>query len=177
MFKSNAIFHTVIMLVLEFIMCYGLSYGLVSLFTPAYGTMRSYSLEGNDKHINYYLQLAGNDYIQAYNRMDEDKQYDFRHNVREMAINYEFGEKEFKIDVWFLTWALYCAAMVFFLCYLVVVSESRDLIAAPPLCKILGLFLLLLPLSVLTEPLSTRKERKRAKIDNVINGFSKYRKV
>jgi len=35
MFKSNAIFHLIIMLVLKFIMCYGLSYGLVSLFTPA----------------------------------------------------------------------------------------------------------------------------------------------
>lgn len=177
MFKSNAIFHLIIMLVLEFIMCYGLSYGLVSLFTPAYGTMRSYSTEGNDKHINYYLRLAGNDYIQAYNRMDEDKQYDFRHNVREMAINYEFGEKEFKIDVWFLTWALYCAAMVFYLFSIAVVSDYKDLTASTPLCKVLGLFLLLLPLSVLTEPLSTRKERKRAKIDDVINGFSKYRKV
>ena len=64
MFKSNAIFHIIFMLAVEFLLCYGVAYGVMYLFAPPHNQECVFT----DEHDNVMelLNKAGSEYHQAY---------------------------------------------------------------------------------------------------------------
>ena len=174
MFKSNAIFHIIFMLAVEFLLCYGVAYGVMYLFAPPHNQEYVFTDEHHD-NVMELLNKAGSEYHQAYYVLSEEKRYTFRRNIREMSIKYQYTEAEFNNYVHFVAWSLYLVSMIAFLIITGCVYSDGGMIAAPFLCKVLGYLLLLLPKVFFTDPIKSRKEYKWSKRSTIMTNFINYK--
>lgn len=173
MFKSNAIFHIIFMLAVEFLLCYGVAYGVMYLFTPPHN--QEYVFTDERDNVMGLLDIAGSEYHQAYYVLPEEKRYTFRRNIREMSIKYQYTETEFNNYVRFVAWSLYLVSMIAFLITVGCVYSDGGIVAAPFLCKVLGYLLLLLPKVFFTDPIKSRKDYKWAKRSTIMTNFINYK--
>lgn len=173
MFKSNAIFHIIFMLAVEFLLCYGIAYGVMYLIAPPHNQECVFTDDRNN--IKELLDMAGSEYHQAYYVLPEEKGYTFRRNIREMSIKYQHTEVEFNNYVHFVAWSLYLISMIAFLIITGCVYSDGGIIAAPFLCKVLGYLLLLLPKVFFTDPIKSRKDYKWSKRSTIMANFINYK--
>lgn len=173
MFKSNMLIHIFFMLILEFFLCYGVALGVNFLVDGPNSQMKYYSDSGlsNDGQINEVLDIAGSEYLTAYNRLNYDKQYGMRQNLKDMSIGYKYTEVEFKNYTWNITWCMYTISMILFLIFTVVARDSGDVRAAPPLCKVFDILVSALP----DNPLRSSKEKRKERVSSLSDTFKKYK--
>ena len=82
MFKSNMIIHVCFMLILEFLLCYGIAAGLTYLIDKPDNQIKYSTDISDDGQIREVLNLAGTEYITAYNNLTYDRQYNIKQNLR-----------------------------------------------------------------------------------------------
>ena len=174
MFKSKPIIHILFMLIMEFMLCYGVTYSVSYIVSRPDGHIRYASSGTDDGGLDDVLAAVGIKYRDAYERLDYDSQkYEIRHIFRTMTIPYNYTEKEFKNTVWFWTWIVFTISMFLFFFIALIAHDDGCVVASPIFCKLLCCLLTALPASV-NEPIKTRKVKRREKTSNLINNFINY---